>query len=524
MPDSHNDQGGGYFVQGTPAKPVERALEKGADPGMVGAWPNFGSNRGSLGMRVLDGVRYIVSSVTPATWMSPNQPLAPIAQEAKGRRWDYRVGYNLWIQPRANEAIGFYQLRELADAWDLLRTIIENKKDLVVGAEWVIVHESDEDGEDPDKKPDPRIKEVTDFFQMPDKVHTWKTWLRACLEDMFVIDALTIYPRMTRGGKKPYAFDFMDGGLIKPVIDDQGRRPEPPDPAYQQILKGIQAVDYAADQLVYYPRNVRTNRVYGYGPVEQIIVTVNIGLRRQAYQLQYYTEGSVPDALIAVPEGWQPDQIAQYEEMWNATMQGNTAERRHAKFVPHGTTMFATREQTLKDEYDEWLARVACFAFGTNPQPFIKMMNRATAQTMKESADEEGTAPWLDTVSDFINTLIRFGWGYTDIKHVYKPLTEMDPVKRAQADDIDIKNGTKSVDEVRITRRLRPIGMPNAIYTATGAILVSDVINGVQSIAPAVPATDVKAPAEAKTPKATPAAAKAETQKIIKSIQDGLKN
>ena len=31
-------------------------------------------------------------------------------------------------------------------------------------------------------------------------------------------------------------------------------------------------------------------------------MSVNIALRRQLYQLQYYTEGNVPEALIALPE------------------------------------------------------------------------------------------------------------------------------------------------------------------------------------------------------------------------------
>jgi hypothetical protein len=43
-------------------------------------------------------------------------------------------------------------------------------------------------------------------------------------------------------------------------------------------------------------------------------MTVNIALRRQMHQLQYYTEGNVPEALIGVPEAWTPDQIGQPEK------------------------------------------------------------------------------------------------------------------------------------------------------------------------------------------------------------------
>ena len=63
-------------------------------------------------------------------------------------------------------------------------------------------------------------------------------------------------------------------------------------------------------------------------------MTVNIALRRQLHQLQYYTEGTVPEALIGVPEAWTPDQIGQFQSYWDALLTDDTATRRHARFVP----------------------------------------------------------------------------------------------------------------------------------------------------------------------------------------------
>ena len=110
------------------------------------------------------------------------------------------------------------------------------------------------------------------------------------LEDMLVIDAATIYPRYNRGGSL-YALDVIDGATIKPLIGEDGRAPEPPDPAYQQILKGIPAADFSAEELLYLPRNLRAHRLYGMSPVEQIALTVNIALRRDAATLDYYQRG-----------------------------------------------------------------------------------------------------------------------------------------------------------------------------------------------------------------------------------------
>jgi hypothetical protein len=281
-------------------------------------------------------------------------------------------------------------------------------------------------------------------------------------------------------------------------------------------------VDYTNEQIIYRPRNIRSNRVYGYSPVEQIIVTVNIAMRRQLYQLEYYKDGSTPDTLFSMPEGWTPDQLAQFELMWNTMLSGNLVARRQAKFVPANTKLINTREAQLKDEYDEWLARICCFAFGTNPQPFIKMMNRATAQTMKESADEEGVAPWQSTIEDIINDIIQNYFGYEDLVMAFKPLSELDPVKRAQADQIDISTGLKSIDQVLVERNLPPIGMGNAVMTQNGPVMlapfIKGTVTGIDSIdAPPEPPQTVSSPDPTQSGAAKPAKA---PKKPVKASAD----
>jgi hypothetical protein len=97
--------------------------------------------------------------------------------------------------------------------------------------------------------------------------------------------------------------------LIGNALQHGGRTPVPPSPAYQQVLKGIPAADYTSEQLVYSVRNFRTNRIYGYSPVEQVIMTVSIAMRRQLSQLDFYTQGNVPEAIAQVPESWTARQI-----------------------------------------------------------------------------------------------------------------------------------------------------------------------------------------------------------------------
>ena len=211
--------------------------------------------------RLVTGVRFALSGKSSTEFFGPGQPLPPVAQEqAKGRAFDYRYGVNLSTRPRDAEPVSFEQMRALADAYDLLRLIIETRKDQIVALPWVI-RPRDEEAETDDG-----AKAITQFLRFPDQEHPWDTWLRMLLEDLFVLDAPTIYPRMNRGGTL-YALELVDGATIKRILDGTGRTPTPPDPAYQQVIKGLPAVDYSRDELLYLPRNPRTNRVYGYSPV-----------------------------------------------------------------------------------------------------------------------------------------------------------------------------------------------------------------------------------------------------------------
>ena len=108
----------------------------------------------------------------------------------------------------------------------------------------------------------------------------------------------------------------------------------PPATAYQQVLKGMPAVDYTRDELIYLPRNPRTHKIYGYSPVEQIVMTVNIALRRALHQLQFYTEGNIPESLIGFrkrepgPDSAVPRSIG--TRCWRATQRPGVM----PKFVP----------------------------------------------------------------------------------------------------------------------------------------------------------------------------------------------
>lgn len=404
--------------------------------------------------RVNQAVRYLLSGKPPDSWFGPSQPLAPQAQVlADNRQLDYPVAVNTVWTPRGEgteTGISFPQLRNLADSSDLVRLAIETRKDQLCHLEWTIKPK------DPDKAADARCQQLTDFLAMPNREHEWATWLRMLLEDLLVIDAPAVYPRLTRGGDV-YSLDLMDGAMFKRIIGLDGRTPMPPDVAYQQVVKGMPATDYHRDELLYMPRNPRTNRLYGYSPVEQIIVTINIALRRQLHKLQYYTDGSAPDLMIACPVDWQPEQIKAMQDTFDALLAGNTGERRRTRFIPGGEKPYDVKEQALKDDFDEWLARIVCFCFSLPPTAFVKQMNRATADTAQDVALEEGLAPLMQWVTSMMNQLIWRWWKMPDLQFAWQTDTEVDHFTQAQIDQIYLQNNVVTPDEVRETMGMEPL-------------------------------------------------------------------
>jgi hypothetical protein len=428
----------------------------------------------TIARAVTGDVRTTVSGVGPTNqtvFMGPGQPLQPMAQDtAYGRQFDYPWGTNLGFTPRQYEPISFSQLRALADSYDLVRLLIETRKDQMVKFEWAITPR------DPEAKPDQRCKDFAQFLEFPDRRNNWQTWLRVLLEELLVTDAACLQPVMTVGGDL-YALDWFDGTTLHLVIDETGRVPLPPDVAYQQIIKGVPAVDYSSDELLYMPRNRRVNRLYGFSPVEQIVMTVNIALRRQLNQLQYFTEGNIPEALISVPKEWNPAQIKAYQEMWDTDYVGNTAARRKLRFIPDGTKYYPTKDEILKDVFDEWLARVCCYAFSLPAAPFIRDQNRATAESAKEAALEEGLHPLMMWIRDNMNTVLWKYKGWYDLHFVWSEQEPTTPMDLMTINTGYVKSGVMSIDEARKDIGKEPVGMPNAIITGSGAVLIRDVLN-----------------------------------------------
>ena len=90
-----------------------------------------------------------------------------------------------------------------------------------------------------------------------------------------------------------------------------------------------------------------------------MIITVNTLIRRALHQLEYYKEGSQPDAFLGLPKEWtyRPDHLISRNTLIRSSP-ATLAMRRRLKFMPGDFKYEQTKRPQLKDEYDEWLARI----------------------------------------------------------------------------------------------------------------------------------------------------------------------
>ena len=423
----------------------------------------------SMAARVGEAVRYAITGVAPTTWFGPLQPLKPMAPEGTGgRAWDYPTGFNLQYTPRSAEPVSFADLRALADNCDMLRLVIETRKDQIESQSWDVRPCRLPDGTHPKASAfAAEIAAAKDFFASPDREHDLASWLRIVAEEMFVTDAVSLYVRPDVTGRV-FAFEPVDGATISPRIDAWGRTPISPDVAYQQILHGVPAADFSTDQFVYFPRNRRPGHVYGFSPVEQIITTANILIRRSLHQLSYYTDGNLAEGMFVAPLAWTAEQIEGWQKYWNANYAGNLQTRRHGIWVPGGVDYKELKQPNLKDPFDELLARIVCFAFSISPQPFVSMMNRATAETAHAAALDEGLVPVLNYFRRLFRNLFD-RMGFSDIEMVAIDDRETDAKTADDIDVADVKAGIRTINEVRASRGLDPMPGGDTLMLATGA-------------------------------------------------------
>lgn len=436
-----------------------------------------------------------ITGVDATNWPSALQPVAPIAPKgSEPLAFPFYMGQNLTYTPRPDAEYAAIDLKRLAQ-YPLARICIENTKDQLCQLPWEIQLKA-LPGETAARRKkrsdaDPNIDKLIRFFEYPDGENCWSDWLRPLLEDMLVIDAASILVRKTRKGELAQLV-VVPGHDITCYIDDNGFRPQSPNPAYAQLWNGIPRVNLTTDQLIYRPRNIVwrgsiSSYLYGMSPTEQNATEIKIGMERLNFVLAYYTTGAVPGLLHIVPPGVDPDKIKETMQWMNSELAGNLEARRGYRmlqgFNQNGKAdqILFPKEPLLADPFDEMHIKKICFGYGTSPQRLMRMINRASAQQNQESAEEEGIKPWAGWLKGLVDFIIQRKFALSGYEIIFDLAHEADIVKQATADSLYVDKGIKTRNQVLVNLGYDPAPEPEAdklgITTVQGFVPLGTVLN-----------------------------------------------
>ncbi|HEX6819857.1 MAG TPA: phage portal protein [Ktedonobacterales bacterium] len=346
---------------------------------------------------------------------APGQPLTSVLAGHDGmpRQFTYRPGYNFSLRPRGTEMTTFEQLRNLAALYDGIQLCERAYFDVLGRLELRVLPRTEllSDGEEASA---PRWREpasrIEGFLESPDRTQDLRSWMVAFVRDLLEIDAVAIYNRTTRGGDL-YALELVDGVTMKPLIDENGRPPLPPQPAYQQFLYGLPAGEYTLDELDYLRETARTESVYGLSRVERILLRVNQALRKQNFDLARFTDGVTPLGLIEPSAGlaWTPDELETFERLFNGLLAGNDELRVRARVLPPGATFTSLRGDDPQIAFDRFLLNVTVASFGLTMDElgFTDTSNRSVGESQQSVIYRRAVGPIAALIAGYLTRKVR---------------------------------------------------------------------------------------------------------------------
>ena len=461
------------------------------------------------------------NEMTPTVPFSPGRPIIPGAinpfvdgGRPEPRRYEFQVAQNINITE--TRLTPFKTLRAAADQIDILRRCIEVLKSKLTGLDWDIVL-----GEDSAEKIISEIggtraramieardrytediNKAKQFWEQPDKANglIFSDWLNIALEEVLVLDAWAVWPQMAVNGDL-YGLQILDGGTIKPLIDERGMRPMTPNPAYQQILYGFPRSEFAApdenedadgaftaDQLSYMVKNRRTTSVYGYSPVERSLMVADIYLRRQQWLRAEYTDGVTPELLMKTDAnfGNNPDLLRRFEDVFNNDLSGQTEQRKRVRLLPAGMEpiQFDGYGEKFKDTLDEYLVNSICGHFGVQPSeigftPKHGLGGAGFQSGQADSSEVIGVVPLAQWFGKMISNLSYVFLGMPrELEFKFMDSVREDMQKTAMARDIELKNGSITMNEMRSEAGRPLIDAPEAdmpiVVAGANAYLFTD--------------------------------------------------
>ena len=402
--------------------------------------------RGGIPQPIVDAMN--AQGMNAGTRLGPGVPLKPMAgYSQRPRAMDYPTGVNAVPQSRHAWGRTSYELlREMMRAYDVAAMCKNHKIDELRSMEPLLTPMDGFRGDG-----ELAVSAARAVLAFPDRETPWDEWLALWLENLLTFDSGPLYKRRDNDGRI-IGLEVIDGSTIYPLRDENGRRPLAPAPAYQQLIKGQVSTDLTAEDIIMTRFRPQTDSPFGMAPLESLMLTANTDLRFQQHLLELFTEGSIPGGLMEVPGDLStPDQVAEWQDYWDATFMGDQTILHKMLAVPAGSKFTGIAPASFDPEFPKYLAIKIAGAFGVVPQDLglTDDVNRATGETQTDTQFRVNTLPWVRFVESRITRYLQHDIGLPVQMRLNTGRDKEDRLQEAQAWKIYVDMGAASVDEMR---------------------------------------------------------------------------
>jgi HK97 family phage portal protein len=348
-------------------------------------------------------------------------------------------------------------LRRFAET-PIARKAINTVKDRIAGMRWRIQARK---GRSLDSIPDGivRAQILTENFEAPNPEDSFRSLAEQVLEDVIVGGFGAIEVQATGDPQRPLNLWPVDGATIRMKADWDGIAGSP---RYVQNtgLYGTEAnITLADEELIYLRLNPRTHTPFGLGRLEVAFETINSFLSSHKYASRLASNSVVQYAL------WLQDATpAQHERLirwWQDEIEGTgRVPILSVENKPEVLRFGAGTDADLRLSWQEFLIRIIADAFDLPPYALglERDVNRSTAAEAADQAFRQAVVPTARLFAEHLTRDAigkRLGW--TDLEFVFTDVDARNEMEQAQIDEILLRNGVLTVDEVRRMRGLGPV-------------------------------------------------------------------
>jgi phage portal protein BeeE len=338
------------------------------------------------------------------------------------------------------------------------RKAINTIKDSIAGMRWRIQPRPGRNTLVPDLELRSYI--LTENFGAPNPDDSFRSLAEQVLEDVIVGGFGAIEIETTGDSLRPLALWPVDGASIRMKGDWDGL---PGSPRYAQITGrlGPEAqVSLNDDELIYIRLNPRTHTPFGLGRLEVAFETINAFLGANRYAARLASNSVVEYALWL--QGLSPEHHERLIRWWQDEIEGTgRVSILSVDNKPDVLQFGGGTDADLRLQWQEFLLRIIANAFDLPPQSLglEKDVNRSTAAEMTGQAFRQAIVPTARLFAEHLTReAIGKKLGWHDLEFVFVDVDSSgSEIEQAQIQEILIRNGVLTVNEVRVMRGLPPL-------------------------------------------------------------------